>query len=570
MAKQLRLRRGTTVQHGSFTGLSGEVTVDTDKDTLAVHDGVTAGGNPLATESGLALKAPIASPTFTGTVSGVTKTHVGLGNVDNTSDATKQTATLSAATKSDVGLSNVDNNSTATIRSGTTAANVGLGSVTNASQATIQAATLSAATKSDVGLSNVDNDSTATIRAGTTKANVGLSAVDNNSTATIRNSLSASNLSSGTIPNARYGTPTFNGSNITNLATGISAPSISSISGTISYGLPGNLTIGMIGYTTTIDLEYFVAGILHTTVSNITAAGSTVVATPSSVYNATDGTMFQIVVKNSDGARSLPVEKINATPPSGGTITTVGSYRVHTFLSSGTFVNTIASLTCEYLIVAGGGGGAQYTTSGGAGGGGVLTGSTSLAKSNHTITIGAASSRSVQGNDTTALSMTALGGGTSGASGGSGGSDAAGTSGQGYAGGSYHHGGGWGGSAGGGGGGSGQVGGNAALHYGGDGGDGVYSAINGTNLQWAGGGGGTIDAYGPTNTAGHGGQGGGGGGSAHAPGSGGTNALNNGENGAYNGVASRGGANTGGGGGACGDPGGGGGGSGIVIVRYII
>jgi hypothetical protein len=37
----------------------------------------------------LALKAPIASPTFTGTVSGITKAMVGLGNVDNTSDVNK-------------------------------------------------------------------------------------------------------------------------------------------------------------------------------------------------------------------------------------------------------------------------------------------------------------------------------------------------------------------------------------------------------------------------------------------------------------------------------------------------
>jgi hypothetical protein len=41
----------------------------------------------------LALKAPLASPTFTGTVSGVTATHVGLGNVDNTSDANKPVST---------------------------------------------------------------------------------------------------------------------------------------------------------------------------------------------------------------------------------------------------------------------------------------------------------------------------------------------------------------------------------------------------------------------------------------------------------------------------------------------
>ena len=38
-------------------------------------------------------KAPLASPTFTGTVSGITATMVGLGNVDNTSDANKPVST---------------------------------------------------------------------------------------------------------------------------------------------------------------------------------------------------------------------------------------------------------------------------------------------------------------------------------------------------------------------------------------------------------------------------------------------------------------------------------------------
>jgi len=38
-------------------------------------------------------KAPLASPTFTGTVSGITKTMVGLGSVDNTTDALKPVST---------------------------------------------------------------------------------------------------------------------------------------------------------------------------------------------------------------------------------------------------------------------------------------------------------------------------------------------------------------------------------------------------------------------------------------------------------------------------------------------
>jgi hypothetical protein len=46
-----------------------------------------------ASNTSLALKAPIDSPTFTGTVSGISKTMVGLGNVDNTTDLLKPIST---------------------------------------------------------------------------------------------------------------------------------------------------------------------------------------------------------------------------------------------------------------------------------------------------------------------------------------------------------------------------------------------------------------------------------------------------------------------------------------------
>ena len=48
MATQIQWRKGTTAQHSTFTGALGEVTVDTDKDTLVVHDSSTVGGHPLA------------------------------------------------------------------------------------------------------------------------------------------------------------------------------------------------------------------------------------------------------------------------------------------------------------------------------------------------------------------------------------------------------------------------------------------------------------------------------------------------------------------------------------------
>lgn len=50
MSFAFQRRRGTTSQHASFTGLNAELTVDTDKKTVVVHDGSTAGGIPLAKE----------------------------------------------------------------------------------------------------------------------------------------------------------------------------------------------------------------------------------------------------------------------------------------------------------------------------------------------------------------------------------------------------------------------------------------------------------------------------------------------------------------------------------------
>ena len=80
-------------------------------------------------QASLDTKAPLASPTFTGTVHGITKSMDGLGNVDNTADANKPvssatqdalklkaplasppfTGTLNGITKSMVALGNVDN-----------------------------------------------------------------------------------------------------------------------------------------------------------------------------------------------------------------------------------------------------------------------------------------------------------------------------------------------------------------------------------------------------------------------------------------------------------------------------
>lgn len=46
MARRIQFRRGTTAQHSTFVGAPGEITVDTDKNVIVVHDGVTPGGFP--------------------------------------------------------------------------------------------------------------------------------------------------------------------------------------------------------------------------------------------------------------------------------------------------------------------------------------------------------------------------------------------------------------------------------------------------------------------------------------------------------------------------------------------
>ena len=270
----------------------------------------------------------------------------------------------------------------------------------------------------------------------------------------------------------------------------------------------------------------------------------------------------------------------------GGTITTIGDYKIHTFTSSGTFEVTsaagfIGSHIVNYLIVAGGGGGG-YETGGGGGAGGLLQSSHHhVSRGKHTVTIGAGGAGATNNNngangaDSSVFSITADGGGVGGRSlgsntgkdGGSGGggkrnfnAGGSATSGQGNDGGQGGAGTGTYVACAGGGGGAGvvgQAGGVRGTGYGGNGGDGLQIDISGTNTYYAGGGGG--GSYEQANVRfGLGGNGGGGraaslnvlavAGTANTGGGGGGGGLHNsGENAKWNGAA---------------------GGSGIIIIKY--
>ena len=87
--------------------------------------------------------------------------------------------------------------------------------------------------------------------------------------------------------------------------------------------------------------------------------------------------------------KTMPAES-----STGGTITTAGGYRIHTFTTTGasTFTfggTTYESSNVEYLIIAGGGSGWCNHGAGGGGAGGYRTGTTTLDIGATTVTVGA-------------------------------------------------------------------------------------------------------------------------------------------------------------------------------------
>ena len=320
-------------------------------------------------------------------------------------------------------------------------------------------------------------------------------------------------------------------------------PIISSISGTPTNSTATNLTFSVSNTTSTVTVRYYLTNtdgtLLATTADVSVSSGSFTTAVPAAVYGRSAGDVIAINIETTDNITALSVQKTVISLPTGGTITTSGGQRIHTFTSSGNLVfpDGYGSKSATYLIVAGGGSGGNNTSGsfengGGGGAGGMLTGSTTLANNTtYAIVVGAGGARpsgnangTTKGSDSTGLSQTAIGGGGgvynggvggSASNGGSGGGainwdsnnanqPGTGTSGQGNDGGNGS------GSAGtnggtGGGGGKSAAGQNSSGTQAGNGGAGQASSISGSSVTYAGGGGGG---------AGQGGSGGAGGGGA--------------------------------------------------------
>ena len=96
MATQVKFRGGTTTEHSSFIGSDREMTVDTTKETLVVHDGSTAGGFPLARASSSEsfTCGPLIATTLTGDGSALTNLPVDPDNYVNAASWNTSTGVL--------------------------------------------------------------------------------------------------------------------------------------------------------------------------------------------------------------------------------------------------------------------------------------------------------------------------------------------------------------------------------------------------------------------------------------------------------------------------------------------
>jgi hypothetical protein len=176
MSTALKLRRGTTAQHSTFTGAEGEVTVDTTKDTVVVHDGSTAGGFPLAKENGSAISAT--NLAYTGTLTGGTGViNIGSGQLYKDASGNVGIGTSSPSDRFVVS-NNANSGTTATVSNTDTGtvARAEFNAVSDSAAATIQATGSGNANASSGGRA-----STAVFRTETTNTAGGIAIMARNS-----------------------------------------------------------------------------------------------------------------------------------------------------------------------------------------------------------------------------------------------------------------------------------------------------------------------------------------------------------------------------------------------------
>jgi hypothetical protein len=271
-------------------------------------------------------KAPIESPNFTGTVSGITATMIGLGNVTNESKTTMFTdpiftGTVSGVTKSMVGLGDVDNESKATmftaptftghttIEGVTATGATGTGNLVFSSSPTLTTPTLGVATATSINKVTITTPSTgATLN------------ISDGKTLSSTNTLTFSGTDNSTITLGAGGTVVYTSNKLSVFAATTSAE----LAGVIS---------DEVGYTTGAKLVFDTSPTFQTSINSSSTFSAFASATTLTIGNTSDASTTNISTatitsgnKNINigtGGTSAAVTAINIGSGTGTTTTTV-------------------------------------------------------------------------------------------------------------------------------------------------------------------------------------------------------------------------------------------------------
>ena len=321
--------------------------------STAMQSALDLKSNASEITTSLAAKAPLNSPTFTGTVAGITKAMVGLGNVDNTSDASKPisaatqdalnakadaaatqdalnakadatdvyhnlllkaplespafTGTVAGISKSMVGLANVDNTSDA------------LKPISAATQDALNYKADAAVVSNDLSLkASLNSPSFTGTVTGITKSMVGLGNVENTALSTWAGSTSLTTL--GTIASG-----TWQGTRLTVPFGGTGQTTLAANSVLIGNGASGILTVAPStnGNVLTSDGNSWLsappgaasAGTLmgSTLASNVLSSSLTSVGTLSSLSSGPITSSGKVIVGSNTASTSSAVLEANST-----------------------------------------------------------------------------------------------------------------------------------------------------------------------------------------------------------------------------------------------------------------
>lgn len=263
-------------------------------------------------QTALDLKAPIASPTFTGTVGGITKAMVGLGNVDNTSDANKPVSTAQQ-TALDLKLNiptpivgatktKVTYDANGLIVSGTDATTADIADSTNRRYLTdAQLVVVGNTSGTNTGDQTNISGNAATV---TTNANL---------TGVVTSVGNATSIANGAITNAMLANPAVSdltgsnsGDNAPNsLYSGlISGPTYSTGTSVLNFGNEQNLIVNTISYATVTSANFRGITFLPTETSETSLDDFTLNGVTFAIENIVDSTSFDIrasAINNASG-----------------------------------------------------------------------------------------------------------------------------------------------------------------------------------------------------------------------------------------------------------------------------